>query len=149
MNRFGWLEWIVKANRPLMFCENTFARRYSSLEPISVETLRALLEGVTRSVEADVAAEPPDAFGIMFDGWTHSSEDFVAVFAYCEDNGIAKSALLSMAPVINGLDEDPSARIHRDFLAGMLEQHFVPIWRQLFSEQKIGNYHASAAGRMR
>ncbi|ETO61776.1 hypothetical protein F444_20242 [Phytophthora nicotianae P1976] len=37
---------------------------------------------------------------------------------------IAKSALLSMAPVINGLDEDPSARIHRDFLAGMLEQDF-------------------------
>ncbi|ETI33061.1 hypothetical protein PPTG_24279 [Phytophthora nicotianae INRA-310] len=61
MNRFGWLEWIVKANRPLMFCENTFARRYSSLEPISVETLRALLEGITRSVEADVVAESPDA----------------------------------------------------------------------------------------
>ncbi|ETI33060.1 hypothetical protein F443_20225 [Phytophthora nicotianae P1569] len=30
-----------------------------------------------------------------------------------------------MAPVINGLDEDPSARIHRDFLAGMLEQDFA------------------------
>ncbi|ETK72146.1 hypothetical protein L915_20704 [Phytophthora nicotianae] len=48
MNRFGWLEWIVKANLLLMFCENTFARRYTSLEPISVETLRALLEGVNQ-----------------------------------------------------------------------------------------------------
>ncbi|KAF1792053.1 hypothetical protein GQ600_23292 [Phytophthora cactorum] len=27
MNRYGWLEWTVKANLPLMFCENTLARR--------------------------------------------------------------------------------------------------------------------------
>ncbi|ETO78063.1 hypothetical protein F444_06841, partial [Phytophthora nicotianae P1976] len=120
MNHFGWLEWIVKANLPLMFCENA----YTSLEPISVETLRALLEGVTRSVEAAVAAELPDAFGIMFDGWAHSSEHFVAVFAYYEGNGIAKSVLLSMAPVINEPDEDLSAHTHRDVLAEMLERDF-------------------------
>ncbi|ETP47049.1 hypothetical protein F442_06809 [Phytophthora nicotianae P10297] len=120
MNHFGWLEWIVKANLLLMFCENA----YTSLEPISVETLRALLEGVTRSVEAAVAAELPDAFGIMFDGWAHSSEHFVAVFAYYEGNGIAKSVLLSMAPVINEPDEDLSAHTHRDVLAEMLERDF-------------------------
>ncbi|KAG3111442.1 hypothetical protein PI125_g9125 [Phytophthora idaei] len=26
MNRFGWLEWTVRTNLPLMFCENALAR---------------------------------------------------------------------------------------------------------------------------
>lgn len=89
-----------------------------------METLRALLEGVTRSVEAAIAAELPDAFGIMFDGWTHSSEHYVAVFAFYELDGVAKTALLSMAPVINEPDEDLSARTHREFLVGMFERDY-------------------------
>ncbi|GMF22962.1 unnamed protein product [Phytophthora lilii] len=148
MNRFGWLEWILKANLPIMFCENALARRGNAA---------ALLEGVTRSVEPAIAAELPDALGIMFDGLTHSSEHFVVVFAYYEDNSVAKTALLSMAPVINDLDEDLSARTHRKFLAGMLERDFRKdlscckyLVGQLFNKkQAIGNHYANAIGRMR
>lgn len=79
-----------------------------------METLCALLEGVTRSVKAAIAAELSDAFGLMFDGWTHSSEHFAAVCAYYKNGGAAKTALLSMAPVMNEPDEDLSARTHHE-----------------------------------
>ncbi|EGZ13995.1 hypothetical protein PHYSODRAFT_415028, partial [Phytophthora sojae] len=28
VNRFGWLEWVVKVNLPLVFCENPLTGRY-------------------------------------------------------------------------------------------------------------------------
>ncbi|KAE9035072.1 hypothetical protein PR001_g9461 [Phytophthora rubi] len=71
VNRFGWLEWVVKVNLPLLFCENPLARRYTSLEPISVEILRTLMESVAQLVGSDIAAELPDRFGFMLNGWSH------------------------------------------------------------------------------
>ncbi|KAG3007203.1 hypothetical protein PC123_g17769 [Phytophthora cactorum] len=82
MNCYGWVEWTVKANLHLMFCENALARRYTNLEPISVETLRATMEGVTLLVEAAIGDELPDGFDLMLDGWSHASEHYVAVFAW-------------------------------------------------------------------
>ncbi|KAG2918675.1 hypothetical protein PC110_g18001 [Phytophthora cactorum] len=123
MNRYGRLEWTVKANLPLMLCENALACRYTNLVPISVETFRATM-GVTRLVEAAIGDELPDGFGLMLDGWSHASEHYVAVFAWYEPDGVAKTVLLSMAPIINEPDEDLSARTHRGVLAGMLERDF-------------------------
>ncbi|KAE8996964.1 hypothetical protein PF011_g15695 [Phytophthora fragariae] len=121
VNRFGWLEWVVKANLPLVFCENPLARRYTSLEPISVETLRALMESVAQLVGLNIAGELPDRFGLMLDGWSHASVHYVAVFVCYAVNGVAKYALLSMAPIIQELNDDLSARTHREYLAGVLE----------------------------
>ncbi|EGZ09552.1 hypothetical protein PHYSODRAFT_254669 [Phytophthora sojae] len=121
VNRFGWLEWVVKANLPLVFCENPLARRYTSLDPISVETLKALMEAVAQSVGLDIAAELLDRFWLMLDGWSYASVYCVAVFIYYEINGVAQYALLSMAPIIQEPDDDLSARTHRDFLAGLLD----------------------------
>ncbi|KAE8952353.1 hypothetical protein PR001_g33327, partial [Phytophthora rubi] len=121
VNRFGWLEWVVKANLPLVFCENPLARRYTSLEPISVETLRALMESVAQLVGLDIAGELPDRFGLMLDGWSHASVHYVAVFVCYAVNGVAKYALLSMAPIIQEPNDDLSARTHREYLAGVLE----------------------------
>ncbi|KAG4229200.1 hypothetical protein PC116_g22459 [Phytophthora cactorum] len=80
--------------------------------------------GVTRLVEAAIGDELPDGFGLMLDGWSHASEHYVAVFAWYEPDGVAKTVLLSMAPIINEPDEDLSARTHRGVLAGMLERDF-------------------------
>ncbi|ETK96370.1 hypothetical protein L915_00875, partial [Phytophthora nicotianae] len=63
INLYGWMEWIVQSNLPLAFCESRTARRYTNLDPISMETLRAAMEGVTREVERKIAAELPARFG--------------------------------------------------------------------------------------
>uniref|UniRef100_H3GY50 Uncharacterized protein n=1 Tax=Phytophthora ramorum TaxID=164328 RepID=H3GY50_PHYRM len=122
---YGWLDWIVKNNLPLHFCENQAARRYSNLDPICVETLLRAMEGVTRVVERLIAAEMPASFGLIFDGWSHASEHFIAVFACYEVDGVMKTPLLCMAPLLDTLDEDLSARGHYEFLADMLPRDFV------------------------
>ncbi|KAF1785608.1 hypothetical protein GQ600_20796 [Phytophthora cactorum] len=43
---------------------------YTKLDPICVETLCRSLRKVTRAVEAKLAAEMPDQFGLIIDGWT-------------------------------------------------------------------------------
>ncbi|KAG6963735.1 hypothetical protein JG688_00008029, partial [Phytophthora aleatoria] len=63
------------------FCESKLARRYSNLKLVSVETLRRVMDAVTRAVERSIAAELPERFGLVFDGWSHDSEHFIAVFA--------------------------------------------------------------------
>ncbi|ETO60641.1 hypothetical protein F444_21183 [Phytophthora nicotianae P1976] len=97
-NTFGWLEWIVMGNLPLSFCENRLARRYTNLEPI---TLRRSLEAVTRSVERAIAVDLLERFRIIFDGWSHASQHFIAVLAWYEVGEEVRCPLLSMAPLVN------------------------------------------------
>ncbi|KAF1788234.1 hypothetical protein GQ600_11969 [Phytophthora cactorum] len=80
INLFGWMEWILKNNIHLNFCESEKARRYTKLDPICVQTLCRSLHKVARAVEAKLAAEMPDQFGLIIDGWTHASEHYLAVF---------------------------------------------------------------------
>ncbi|EGZ08087.1 hypothetical protein PHYSODRAFT_288799 [Phytophthora sojae] len=97
---------------------------YSSLDPISEETLRAGMDGVVVAVERSIASELPARFGIMLDGWAHASEHYIAVFACYEVNGCPKTTLLSMAPLLDALDDDLSAQGHLEFLATMLPRDY-------------------------
>ncbi|EGZ18221.1 hypothetical protein PHYSODRAFT_286047 [Phytophthora sojae] len=97
---------------------------YSSLDPISEETLRAGMDGVVVAVERSIASELPARFGIMLDGWTHASEHYIAVFACYEVNGCPKTTLLSMASLLDALDDDLSAQGHLEFLATMLPRDY-------------------------
>ncbi|ETP20713.1 hypothetical protein F441_05619 [Phytophthora nicotianae CJ01A1] len=97
---------------------------YTTLAPISVETLHAAMEGVTLAVEAKIKEEMPDQFGIIIDGWSHASEHFLAVFACYECAGTSHFPLLAMAPLINESDDDHGARTHLAFLSTMLERDY-------------------------
>ncbi|RLN69417.1 hypothetical protein BBJ28_00010363 [Nothophytophthora sp. Chile5] len=123
-NLFGWLLWVISSNLPLSFCENRTTRRYTTLNPICVETLRATMEGVVLAVERSIASEMPDIFGLIIDGWSHMSEHYLAVFAFYKVDGKVKIPLLCMAPLLNEEDDDLSARAHREFLADMLPRDF-------------------------
>ncbi|KAF1789506.1 hypothetical protein GQ600_5234 [Phytophthora cactorum] len=49
-NLYGWMHWIIESNLPLSFCE--FARQEDTqIGPISEETLRLDMSGVTQAVE--------------------------------------------------------------------------------------------------
>ncbi|ETM97974.1 hypothetical protein PPTG_24770 [Phytophthora nicotianae INRA-310] len=119
LNVYGRMEWILKNNLPLSFCENRAARRYTNHDPICVETLVSAMDSLTRVVERAIAAELPERFGLLFDGWAHASQHFIAVFACYDAGGVRKTPLLSMAPLLDALDDDLSARGHMEFLANM------------------------------
>ncbi|ETI36912.1 hypothetical protein F443_17017 [Phytophthora nicotianae P1569] len=124
LNLFSWMEWILKNNLPLSFCENEAAWRYSNLDPICVETLVSGMGSLARSVERVIAAEMPDRFGLIFDGMTHASEHYIAVYARYEVDGVAKTPLLCMAPLLSDEEEDLPARGHMEFLATMLPRGY-------------------------
>ncbi|RLN84615.1 hypothetical protein BBJ28_00021286 [Nothophytophthora sp. Chile5] len=83
---------------------------YSNLDQICVETLLRVMERLTQIVERYIAAEMPERFGLILDGWSHASEHFLAVFACYEAGGKIKTLLLCMAPLQNDEDDDLSAR---------------------------------------
>ncbi|KAG3007378.1 hypothetical protein PC119_g14585 [Phytophthora cactorum] len=112
-----WLDGaVVKNSLTLNFCESEEARRYTKLDPICVETLCRPLHKVAGAVEAKLAAEMSDQFGLIIDGWTHASEHYLAVFG-CYIVGSTQSyPLLAMAPLLNEPGDDHSAETRRIFL---------------------------------
>ncbi|ETL32353.1 hypothetical protein L916_15105 [Phytophthora nicotianae] len=123
-NLHAWMSWTITCNLPLSFCESRETRRYSNLDPISQETLPDAMDGVIVAVERSIVSEIPTRFGLMLDGWTHVSEQYITVFACYEVNGSPKTPLLSMAPLLDAPDDDLSAQRHLDFLADMLLRDF-------------------------
>ncbi|GMF43942.1 unnamed protein product [Phytophthora fragariaefolia] len=80
------------------------------------------MTSLTKAVELSIASEMPNRFGLIFDGWTHSSEHYIAVYACYEVDGMETTPLLCMAPLLE--EEDLSARGHMEFLATMLPRDF-------------------------
>ncbi|KAG3140833.1 hypothetical protein PI124_g16493 [Phytophthora idaei] len=74
-------------NLPFSFCESKETRQYTKLNPISEETLTAIMEAVTNAVENAIGDEMPESFGLIIDGWTHVPA-FVAGF---RDGGTRRS----------------------------------------------------------
>ncbi|KAG3203567.1 hypothetical protein PC128_g2509 [Phytophthora cactorum] len=62
----------------------------------------------------------PERFGLVFDGWSHALEHYVAVFARYEVAGEVRCPLLCMAPLVNEESDDLSAATHRAFLIEVL-----------------------------
>ncbi|KAJ8523410.1 hypothetical protein ON010_g17570 [Phytophthora cinnamomi] len=122
LNRFSWMEWILNSNLPLSFYENEAARRYSTLNPICVETLVSGMTSLTKAVERSIALEMLDRIGLIFDGWTHSSEHYITVYACYAVEGEVKFPMLCMAPLLE--ENDLSPRGHMEFLATMLPRDF-------------------------
>ncbi|ETP12273.1 hypothetical protein F441_12318 [Phytophthora nicotianae CJ01A1] len=111
-NRFAWLEWILFGNLSFSFCEQKTTRRYTNLPDIARKHLwPADMEKVAVAVEGKIAAEMLDCFGILFDGWTHDSEHFVAVFACDEIDEVECRSLLAMAPVLEPPEEDSETAV--------------------------------------
>ena len=74
------------------------------------------MEAVTRSVERAIVSETPDWFGLIIDGWSHDSENFIAVFAWYEVDDEVLCPLLCMAPLVEDEADALSAARHHLFL---------------------------------
>ncbi|KAG3118914.1 hypothetical protein PI124_g11581 [Phytophthora idaei] len=75
---------------------------------------------VTEAVEDKVDQEMPDNFGIIFDGWSNDSEHYLATFATYEVDGLVRTPLLSMAPIVSEPDDNLKAESHRSVLESVL-----------------------------
>ncbi|ETV74695.1 hypothetical protein H257_10811 [Aphanomyces astaci] len=78
---FDWLKWVTELLLPFSFVANQIVRRYTNLDPISRTTFMKYLGLCTSVVEQNIREKLPDAFALVFDGWSHGSTHYVAVFA--------------------------------------------------------------------
>ncbi|POM76823.1 Hypothetical protein PHPALM_5903 [Phytophthora palmivora] len=112
----------LNAQFPIIHCSVSVSRKtqedtpalYTTLSEIYSETLTSDMHKVTGAVELKIAVEMPAVFGQLFDGWTHASEHFVAVYTCCEINGVPYRPLLAMAPVLKPPDSpaDDTVIVH-------------------------------------
>lgn len=81
-NIFGWMDLTVNKFLPFCFVDDETFRLYSRLQPTTSKTMLKYYSAVGTKVEEAIAAELPEHFGIMFDGWSDGSgSHYVAVFA--------------------------------------------------------------------
>ncbi|GMG14614.1 unnamed protein product [Phytophthora fragariaefolia] len=94
--------------------------RFTSLPVVSVDTLRANMESVTRAVERLIGAEMPQKLGFILDGWSHGTEQYLAVYGCYETPDGLCYPLLSMAPVMQDEDVRLTAESHMAAIARIL-----------------------------
>ena len=101
-NLYGWLEWVIMESHPFDFPERAFVRKYSSLQPISDDTLKKFMGLLTVAVEKKISTDIPKKIGLIIDGWTHGTTRYCACL------------LLSIASFLNECDLGVSSM--RDFI---------------------------------
>ncbi|RAW31403.1 hypothetical protein PC110_g12236 [Phytophthora cactorum] len=99
-------------NLPFSFCESKETRQYTKLNPISEETLTAIMEAVTNAVENAIGYEMPESFGLIIDGWTHGTEHYRAIYGCYETKTGLQYPLLSLASVVEEPDDHLNAESH-------------------------------------
>ena len=114
-----WVKWVIERNMPLSGIENELTRRFTNLKPITTRALKDAMSMLTVAVQTEIAAELPPHFGLTFDGWSDGSTHYCAILALYEVDGVRKTPLLAMSPLI---DEDRlDADAHVAFIDATLE----------------------------
>lgn len=122
---FSWLEWICIGMKPFSFISDHLTRKYTSLEPLCVNTLKKYMEIVVRHVEMKIAKALPERFAIIFDGWSENSTHFVALFASYPDSTSLlgfTTVLLAFSPM--GTETEFTAAQHKEFVEWVLVNIF-------------------------
>lgn len=117
---YSWLEWVCVGMKPFEFVENELTRKYSNLEPISVNTLKKYIVLVTKKVEEKISLLLPSKFAIVIDGWTSHSTHFVGMFATfpSENTNGYEKFLLAFSPM--GTEMEFTAIEHYNFIEYVL-----------------------------
>ena len=78
---YGWMEWILEGGHSFSFCESKFARKNTTLDNLSTNSLMKYIKLTAAAVKEKVKLILPPSFGIVIDGWTQDSDHFSAIFA--------------------------------------------------------------------
>ena len=79
-NLYGWLHWIIEENLPISFVKSKTTRCYTSLDSISMNTLKKYMSLMKSHVQRKIKASVPKTFGLIIDGWTIGSVHYFGIF---------------------------------------------------------------------
>ncbi|KAG3112632.1 hypothetical protein PI124_g17740 [Phytophthora idaei] len=81
----------------------------SRLKPVSSKTLKADMQKVARNVGVLIKKEMGNFFSVMWDGWSHSSVHYVAIYGVFIVMGRRIVRMLEMSPLEVG---SQNAEVH-------------------------------------
>jgi len=80
INLFNWIDWVVFEDLPFSAVENPRMRKYSSLQPITTDTLMKYMELLNQRVLGKLKDYVPDSnVYLKFDSWSCDDEHYTAV----------------------------------------------------------------------
>ncbi|KAG6941793.1 hypothetical protein JG688_00018481, partial [Phytophthora aleatoria] len=85
-------------NLPISEVDNPLTRSMSRLKPVSSKTLKADMQKVARNVGVLIEKETDNFFGVMWDGWSHSSVHYVGIYGVFIVKGKWIVRMLAMSP---------------------------------------------------
>jgi hypothetical protein len=119
---YRWIVWVLMRNQPLSEVDNVLTRGLagmSSEEHVSSQSLSSYIKALVPLVEAEIASIIPEAFAIMFDGWTDKKTHYIAVFAVFVYDNKVQEVLIGFSPPLD--EKSYTAEAHRDLIAFMLQ----------------------------
>ncbi|KAG2784122.1 hypothetical protein PC129_g572 [Phytophthora cactorum] len=116
-HHYEWLHWIVERNLPISEVDNPLTRSMSRLKPVSSKTLKADMQKVARNVGVLIEKEMSNFFGVMWDGWSHSSVHYVVIYGVFIVKGKRIIRMLAMSPFEVG---NQNAEVHIEMFKAVL-----------------------------
>ncbi|OWZ16447.1 hypothetical protein PHMEG_0009757 [Phytophthora megakarya] len=107
-HRSQWMRWVVERNMPLSEGDNKLTRSMSRWRSVSSRVLLNYIYDVVKKVGKSLEDVLTSCFTLMFDGWSHGSMHYVAVYAVFETDGAIKLQLLAVSPHQNGSQDADS-----------------------------------------
>ena len=124
------MEWVIDGNHCLHFVEDANTRKNSNIgREISYETIKKLLKSVVEKVKEQIAADLPEKFGIIIDGWDAGNGSHrMAIYATYQNRAsrmsgrsTARNYLLAVTPLLN--ESNFTAETNRDFIEYVLSKY--------------------------
>eukprot|EP00171_Calliarthron_tuberculosum_P022099 IDg22099t1 len=113
------IEWVVMRNQPILEVDDPLTRGIVKTKAVSSKSVRKYILSMVPLVERAVAAEMPEKFGLLFDGWSDGSVHFVAIFATYLACDEYQETLIAFSPLLQ--EDDMSAARHLEFIKASLE----------------------------
>ncbi|KAG3108935.1 hypothetical protein PI124_g14441 [Phytophthora idaei] len=109
-HRYQWLRWVVVRGMPLSEVDDELSRAMFKWQPTNSKAVKADMITVATKLGAVIAEEMGIVFGVMYDGWTHGTMHFVAVYGLYVVGGQLRQILLATSPLDEG-SQDADAHI--------------------------------------
>lgn len=94
------IEWVVMRNQPISEVENAIINVFFKTKSVSPHSLRKYILSMVPLAERAVIAELPEKLGLLFDGWSDGSVNYVAIIGtYCAA-GEYQETLISFSPLL-------------------------------------------------
>ena len=116
---YGWIDLAVNKHLPFTCVSDDKFRRYSSLPPTSIKSLKKVMCNLENLVEAKIADELPDVFARVFDGMSASGTSFCGIFASYVNATNQVCRRLAFSPLEN--EDDLGADEHNRFVEATLQ----------------------------